>query len=292
MIFYSGMKMRFLFASAAVALFAYATPALAYVNLNSVSITSSKDQIKADGIDQAMVRVRVSDENSLPVSGAAVKIYTSRGALDEITPSPSTVTNGFGKAEFMVRSLKNGKTTITAEVNGQRASASYTIEFVNGLDIGLAPGSLIKIPSDNDDSTYADTAVYYFASNGRRYVFPNEKVYFTWYSSFDNVRVLSIEDMTKVPIGGNVTYHPGSKPVKFQTDDNVYAVYKGGELQWMKTESVARGIYGDNWTSKVDDISEAFYVNYKFGAPLTSATDFMSKTIFDRFSTIEIDKGL
>ncbi len=286
------MKFRIIAGLTVLGLALGSTPSWAAININTVSITSSKDTVTADGIDQAMVRVRVSNDNGLPASGAAVKIYSSRGITDEMTPAGSVSTNAYGKAEFMVRSLKNGQATITAEVNGQRVAATYTLTFQNGLDIGLAPGSLIKIPSDNDPNTFSDTAVYYFASNGRRYVFPNDKVYFTWYPSFDNVRVISVDEMTKIPIGGNVTYRPGSKPVKFQTDDKVYAVYKGGELQWLKTEDVARGIYGDSWASKVDDINEAFYVNYRFGTPIGGASDFMAKTIYDKYSTIEIDKGI
>ncbi len=261
------------------------------VDFNTVTVRSSKGTVNADGIDQAIISVNVKTTNYLAAQGATVTITTSRGGVDEVKP-PEATTDGFGSVNFILRSLKNGATTIMVDVNGHRVSQTVSVNFVNGLDIGLAAGSLIKIPSDNDQNTYADSAVYYYANNGRRYVFPNEKVYFTWYTSFDNVRILSIEDMSKIPIGGNITYHPGVKPVKFQTDDKVYAVYRNGELRWLKTEAVARAIYGENWTSKVDDISEAFYVNYKFGQPIENAVDFMAETIAGKYSTIEKDKGL
>lgn len=263
----------------------------AAVDMNNLTLRASKATVMADGIDQATISVTVKTVNYLPAEGVTVKIVTSRGGVDEVTPQEAR-TGGFGSAQFMIRSLKNGTTTVMVEVNGQRASRTVQVVFKNGLDIGLAPGSLIKIPSDNDNNTYADSAVYYYANNGRRYVFPNEKVYFTWYPSFDNVRVLSIEEMSKVPIGGNITYHPGVKPVKFQTDDKVYAVYRNGELRWLKTEEIARMIYGSDWASKVDDISEAFYVNYKFGNPIESAIDYMADTIAGKYSTIEKDKGI
>lgn len=263
----------------------------AAVDMNNITLRASKATVMADGIDQSTISVGVKTVNYLSAGGITVKISTSRGGVDEITPQETT-TNGFGSAQFILRSLKNGTTTVMVDVNGQRANRTVQVVFKNGLDIGLAPGSLIKIPSDSDPNTYADSAVYYYANNGRRYVFPNEKVYFTWYSSFDNVRILSIEDMSKIPIGGNITYHPGVKPVKFQTDDKVYAVYRNGELRWLKTEEVARAIYGSNWTSKVDDISEAFYVNYKFGNPVENVIDFMADTIAGKFSTIEKDKGI
>ncbi|MFA6099855.1 MAG: invasin domain 3-containing protein [Patescibacteria group bacterium] len=263
----------------------------AAVDINNVTLRASKAVITADGIDQTTISVGVKTVNYLPAEGVTVKLTTSRGSVDEATPQETT-TNGFGSAQFILRSLKNGTTTVMVDINGQRASRTVQVAFTKGLDIGLAAGSLIKIPSDSDENTYADSAVYYYANNGRRYVFPNEKVYFTWYSSFDNVRTLSIEDMSKIPIGGNITYHPGVKPVKFQTDDKVYAVYRNGELRWLKTEEVARAIYGSDWTSKVDDISEAFYVNYKFGNPVENAIDFMADTIAGKFSTIEKDKGI
>lgn len=283
--------MLVMFVAAAAVCWPVAPAQAAPVDFNTVTVRSSKSSINADGIDQSTISVGVKTTNYLAAEGATVKITTSRGGVDEVTP-PEATTNGFGSVNFILRSLKNGATTIMVDVNGHRVSQTVSVNFVNGLDIGLAAGSLIKIPSDSDPNTYADSAVYYYANNGRRYVFPNEKVYFTWYTSFDNVRILSIEDMSKIPIGGNITYHPGVKPVKFQTDDKVYAVYRNGELRWLKTESVARAIYGENWTSKVDDISEAFYVNYRFGLPIENSVDFMAETIANKYSTIEKDKGL
>lgn len=263
----------------------------AAVDYNTVTVRTSKSIVNADGIDQALISVNVKTINYLAAEGAIVTLTTARGSLDEITPTEAT-TNGYGSVQFLLRSLKNGNTFVTATVNGHQISQTVDVSFVNGLDIGLLAGSLIKIPSDENENTYADSAVYYYASNGRRYVFPNEKVYFTWYTSFSNVRILSIEDMSKIPIGGNITYRPGVKPVKFQTDDKVYAVYRNGELRWLKTEQVARDVYGNDWTKKVDDISEAFYVNYHFGTPIENSVDFMAETIAGKYSTIEKDKGI
>jgi len=261
------------------------------VDLNATTIFASKETVNADGIDQSEITVRTRTMNYLSASGATVELVSSRGSRDEIKPSQTT-SDLFGKAKFSIRSLKNGDSVISVKVNGQTIQNTKTIHFSNGLDIDLKPGALIKIPSDSDPNTYSDTAVYYFASDGRRYVFPNEKVYFTWYPSFSAVRTISIVDMTKVPIGGNVTYRPGSRPVKFQTDNKVYAVDHNGLLRWIKTAKVAKDIYGEDWASKVDDINESFYVNYKFGDPITNWVDFMKDTIYNRYYTIEIDRNI
>jgi len=62
--------------------------------------------------------------------------------------------------------------------------------------------------------------------------------------------------------------------VKFTTVNNTYAVTRAGVLRWVKTESAASAIYGANWNTKIDDISDAFYTNYTFGADINNASDY------------------
>jgi len=109
------------------------------------------------------------------------------------------------------------------------------------------------------------TAVYYVGTDGKRHAFPNSKVYFTWYPDFSGVKTVSSEALAAIPLGKNVTYKPGVKLVKFVTTSRVYAVEKGSVLRWLTTEGVAKTSYGETWISKVDDISDAFYRDYKIG---------------------------
>lgn len=261
------------------------------IDPSATTLYTAENTVNADGIDQAVVEIRARTINYLPAVDRRVTLTSSRGSIDEITPS-TAFTNAFGKAQFLVRSLKNGTSELTAYVEEHRAPGTLSITFQGGLDVPVQAGALIKIPDDSNPNTYADTAVYYYASDGKRYVFPNDKVYFSWYASFEPVQVLSLENMTKIPIGGNVTYRPGYKLVKFQTDDRVYAVYQNGELRWIKTEDTARNMYGNNWNQKVDDINEAFFVNYHYGTALENALDFVPEAIMKKFDTIEKDKQL
>jgi len=50
----------------------------------------------------------------------------------------------------------------------------------------------------------------------------------------------------------------------------VYAVGRYGELRWVTSESVATSLYGGDWNTKIDDISDAFYGDYTFGADITT----------------------
>ena len=54
--------------------------------------------------------------------------------------------------------------------------------------------------------------------------------------------------------------------VKIESVPNVYAVDKGGVLRWITTPSAAATLYGKDWAKQVDDISIAFFGNYKMGA--------------------------
>ena len=268
----------------------FVTNAAAIDTINS-RVSIDKTALRADGIDNAQITVTVKDTNLLAIPDALVSIVSSRGVMDEIrTDSPTT--DSLGKAYFRVNSLKDGLATFGVSANGTLLQTSVSIKFSQGLSFPLQDGDLIKIPDDNNASTLSDTAVYFYAKNGKRYVFPNEKVFYTWYPDFNRVQILPIDQMSLIPIGGNVTYHPGIKMVKFQTDTKTYMVTKGGVLRWAKTEDVARGWFGSAWNQQVDDISEAFYVNYRFGEPVASSLDMALPIIRATVSTIDDDKGL
>lgn len=265
--------------------------AAAGIDLVESRVSADKTSLRADGIDNAQVTVTVKDTNLVPMTGKKVVLTSSRGALDRIR-AEQDVTDTLGKAYFRVDSLKDGAAVFTAKIDSNVLQRTATVTYSGGLSISLKPGDLIKIPDDGNVKTLNDTAVYYYAVDGRRYVFPNEKVYFTWYSDFSKVQIIPTDQMSLIPIGGNVTYRPGSKLVKFQTDPKTYIVTKGGVLRWAKTEVVARGWFGANWNQHVDDITEAFYVNYKFGQPVENALDLALDVIQATASSIDADKGL
>jgi len=131
---------------------------------------------------------------------------------------------------------------------------------VAGTTVYCTAGTLIK---------GSLSAVYYCGEDGKRYVFVNERVYFTWYLDFSQVKVISDADLAQIPLGGNITYRPGAKLVKSQTNPKVYAVARGGVLRWLDSEAVAARLYGANWNEMIDYIPDAFFVNYTIGDPIT-----------------------
>jgi hypothetical protein len=106
------------------------------------------------------------------------------------------------------------------------------------------------------------SSVYYLGDDDKRYVFPNENTYFSWYGDFSSVVTISQSELESYPLGGNVTIRPGTYLVKITTDPKVYAVEKGGVLRHIPNENTARTLYGDNWADKVVDVPDSFFVNY------------------------------
>jgi len=135
-------------------------------------------------------------------------------------------------------------------------------------------------------------AVYYYHSDGKRYVFPNENTYRTWYANFDQVVTVADSELASFPIGGSVTYRPGVKMIKIQTDPKVYAVARGGVLRWITSEEIARILYGTEWAKQVEDLSDAFFTNYRSGAAVENVADFVSYVETDASASIASDLTL
>ena len=117
-------------------------------------------------------------------------------------------------------------------------------------------GDLIKIEG------YAP--VYYLGADGQRYVFPNEDTFFSWYEDFSSVVTLPQEEVESYDLAANVTMRPGTKLIKrpVPTDPKVYAVTPDAELVWIPDEATALALYGENWSDRIVDVPDSFFVDY------------------------------
>lgn len=140
-------------------------------------------------------------------------------------------------------------------------------------------------------STASDT-LYYVAADGKRYVFPNENIYKSWFSNFSDVQTLTDEALAAIPLGGSIHYRPGVIMIKIDTDPKVYAVEQGGILRWIKTEGRAKKIFGENWNMLIDDLPAGFFANYQIGAPIEDDDDYDADDETEKAESIEHDRGL
>jgi hypothetical protein len=132
---------------------------------------------------------------------------------------------------------------------------------------GSAPGCV----SDSLVKTPAASAVYYCGADGKRYVFPNEKIYFSWYPDFSKVQTVDSAVMASLPIGGNVTYKPGVRMIKIESDPKTYIVSRKGVLRWVPTEEIATKLYGPTWSKMIDDLPVSLFTDYVVSQPISAA---------------------
>ncbi len=145
--------------------------------------------------------------------------------------------------------------------------------------MGVSVHDLVKLQDDGDMNTQYDSTVYYLGADGRRHAFPNPKVFFTWFNGFGTVRIIGARDLAEIPLGANISYRPGVRLVKFQSDSRVYAVDRDRTLRGIRSEDDARLMYGTNWATNVDDISDAFYMDYRIGTQVDNPSSFRASEL-------------
>lgn len=162
--------------------------------------------------------------------------------------------------------------------------ASFLVPSRHANAVSINSGDLVRGQSFN--------AVYYMGLDSFRYVFPNDKTYFTWYENFNTVKFVSDAELAKIQIGGNVTYRPGVRMIKINSDSKTYAVDAGGELRHVGSEALAKELYGANWNKMIDDVPDGFFTNYSIGEAIDVSGDFNVSAIKSAASSINVDKDL
>ncbi len=168
-----------------------------------------------------------------------------------------------------------------------------TIAWSLSLASLIAPMAAQGATLNDGDLIKASLSTVYYYAGGKRYVFPNQKTYSTWYADFNNVKTITDAELAAISFGGNnVTYKPGAKMVKITSDPKVYAVDKNGSLRWVTSEAVAIALYGSNWNKMIEDIPDGFFVNYTVDGNINAVADFNVSAVTAAATSIAADKGL
>ncbi|TAK05711.1 SGNH/GDSL hydrolase family protein [Patescibacteria group bacterium] len=245
------------------------------INNGDASTTSTAVTLAlTGGPDTATMAISNSaDFSSIGIEPyAATKLWNLCSGLTACAPGTYTVYAKFYNASGASSdAVSDGISLMVQEEVPAHATSTPPVPSGSALldnlqRISVSIHDLIKSP-DN-------TAVYYVGTDGKRHAFPNEQVYFTWYADFSGIRIVSTVDLATIPLGANVTYKPGARPVKFLTDPKVYAVASGGILRWITSELIAATIYGVDWNRMVDDVNDILFGNYAFGSDIISPADY------------------
>lgn len=111
-------------------------------------------------------------------------------------------------------------------------------------------------------------AVYYCGDDGMRHAFPNVAVYHSWFTDFSGIVTITDEELSRIPLGRNMTYRSGSRLIKIQTDPRVYLVERGAVLRPIEDEETAILFFGPDWARFVDDVDVSFFEDYTMGEML------------------------
>ncbi|MCR4278451.1 MAG: Ig-like domain-containing protein, partial [bacterium] len=241
------------------------------VTFTAVSVSSSDQPVTPIG-----EATTSSTDSSISgtVSGGTTSTEGTTGGTPVVVPEVEAPGPTYTEEE-----IQQAVNLAVVQQSTQVESVGYDTEVddtrLNQLSVlGLQIHALVKLPDDGDPDTQADSAVYYIGADGKRHAFPNEKVFRSWFCDFSTVRELSPTELASVQLGSNVTYIPGKRMVKFTTNDKVYVVDKGGILRWVTDSEFANTLYGESWNKKIDDISDAFFTNYKFGEDINDIADY------------------
>lgn len=162
--------------------------------------------------------------------------------------------------------LANGKRVLAVSL------AATTILWALGLAAFAMPQTASAASGGDLIVGESLSTVYYYAYDGTRYTFPNEKTFMTWYENFDDVETITDSALSEISLTGNVVYRPGSRWIKIDTDPKTYAVSTDGAIHWIETEDVATDFAGEDWSDFIDDVPDVFFADYTDGASLMSAT--------------------
>lgn len=141
----------------------------------------------------------------------------------------------------------------------------------------ITPGDLIKASGDS---------VYYYDEFGKRDVFFNSGVYFSWYPDFSTVKTITDDELAAINLGKNVTYRPGVRLLKITTDPKVYAV-EGRMLRPVADEATARSIWGSEWAKLVDDAPDTYFASFDMGKEIKSVEDYDALSVRRSYLTIQ-----
>ncbi|MEK7167613.1 MAG: hypothetical protein AAB791_01270, partial [Patescibacteria group bacterium] len=145
------------------------------------------------------------------------------------------------------------------------------------------------IPQVLGTKTYGDliktsnsSAVYFMDAAGKKHLFPNSDIFWSWYSGdwsgvkFGNttltVATITMEQFNNISEANHVKMRAGLL-VKFTNSPRIYVASNGGKLHKLESATVAETLFGTDWSKKIKNVQPGFSVDYDTaGTALTSTS--------------------
>lgn len=278
-------------------------------NVNGVSVSTSVTfEIDTQGPSVSVVSPLVA-RTQVPVtftvvagSGDVAAMYCGlyihgKGAFDMTAQNSSDA-----RARTFTRTYTFIDTRTTAEVYAKckdgdgnwTTGPKSTVSITTGGAIpstpvsSVAPGSLVYSSCNGYKPVGASChTVYYYGTDKTLHAFPNESIFYSWYSSFAGLINLGPNKLYSMKVGDDVTYRPGTSLVKFASSTTVYAVDVNQTLRPIMNEAAAKAIYGTRWNSYVVTIPASQRNDYKIGSKIYSSADYSKSRAYNAVKTID-----
>ncbi|MBN1325889.1 hypothetical protein JW977_02830 [Candidatus Falkowbacteria bacterium] len=163
----------------------------------------------------------------------------------------------------------------------QLNQAKEQVKNYNAYKFGAGEYNKLKKSEKNE--------VYYYAADGKRYVFPDTNTYQSWFGpiSIEDLNTYDLLKLYETPLGGNVTCRPGTL-LKTITDPNTYIVIGNGHIKAVDNKILDQ-VFDKNWQKNVIDIANYYFTNYKVDKPIENLSEFPEIPLS---ITIDQDKDL
>jgi hypothetical protein len=146
-------------------------------------------------------------------------------------------------------------------------SATYEVTFLPLLDLERADVEAFTTVSSSD---------VYLVSGSQMWLVPDENVYFSWFTSWDDTLVVSEATLdvyhSLYAFEGDLKFAPGTR-VKAATSPRVYVVGSDYKLHWITSETIADEIFGNDWNVGIIEVNATSLWSYGSGANVTSGED-------------------
>ena len=80
------------------------------------------------------------------------------------------------------------------------------LPLVANADVSLVAGDVIKGASTKN--------VFYYSADGKRYTFPTDKVFFSWFKDWSVVKTVPDAQLGAITLAGTLPYRAGTQLVK------------------------------------------------------------------------------
>jgi hypothetical protein len=115
---------------------------------------------------------------------------------------------------------------------------------------------------------------YYYASDNKRYTFPDETSFKSWFPKTDlnEVKIADLETLYETSLGGNVPLRPGSL-IMTETDPKIYMITNNIEMKIFGNSTLLETLYGQDYQNLITDIPNKFFTQYNITGAINQPQD-------------------